>query len=540
MSCIDFFDGFTHEHNFLMPTVNTENVSMLQRAILRSSASDSRRQYLTYADWSYVHNELITATSRRGLLDGLEAADVRLRRLLSTIANSQFRYQRNTIFERMGRTYALLDVIPTQYHTKLALHQKDRFINLPTVIPEIIGLTVREFLYIGFACFALLNSRFDTHFLVTDELRSYTQPRTGSAVTRHAEIIKSYLNHPEQYQGWLTFQPTDLLVPEFDFITLEKVERYLLLFARTTRELRDITNTRPEYLRGNIPDRLHPLERFPIVQLANNQYIIPNMRHFVLSMTEGLHYLIQEAYPDDRYNQLRGYIQELYLQLLIKDRLPQTTIIPEVSYRKSGQRLDGPDLAVVDGVDNSDDAVLIAIESKAKRMRVATRVAPGSDALINDLDRAFQALQKLPSKVTDLYAGLPEYRSYQPRIDTTRHRTPIALVVVGEGVSFMPELINDHVQQTPGHFLQSYRFPYGIMALETFEQAIELAATSSTPLYELLQTYALNSQRSDFHQLPAEAFDGQASQSHERFVLNYMTLLFDGISRLPWVEQSER
>lgn len=531
LSCIDYFDGLSHSQNFLMPTVNVENVSMFQRAILRSSSTEKKYAPFTYPEWSYVHNNLISATTRPGLLDGPEPAEVRLRRLLATMANSQFRFQENSIFDRLGRAYALLHVIPTDHRDTLSRLQKDRFLDLPTVIPQVIGMSVKEFLTLGFACIALIGSRFRTNVVVSDELRAYTAPGQRDTLRRHAEVIESFLTNIRQYRDWLLFQATDLLIQDAPITSLDTIHTYLGHFARTTRELREIATKRPEYREGHIPDRLHPLERYPIVRLDDGRYIIPNVRYFVMTLTEGLHYLLQEAYPDDRYNQLRGYIQELYLQALLTDRLPTAKLLPETSYLKAKQRVDGPDMTLIEDV----DPVLVAIESKAKRMRIVTRVAPASSALIDDLGRVFKALERLPGKIADLYAQLPEYAAVQTHIDATKGKDPFAWVVVGEGVYLLPELIFDHVQQTPGHFLQTFPYPYGVMALDIFEDAVELAASLPMPLHAVLREYWQNSMRSnDFNSPLAQALSGRTPSNRNRFVLKYVTMLFDGISTPPW------
>ena len=57
----------------------------------------------------------------------------------------------------------------------------------------------------------------------------------------------------------------------------------------------------PVYSEGLIPDRLNPLERYPIIRLENDTYIIPNLRHLDTAATELIHYILQEAYPNNEY-----------------------------------------------------------------------------------------------------------------------------------------------------------------------------------------------------------------------------------------------
>ncbi len=426
-SCIEYFDSWEGRFNFLFPTIYAEKVALFHRAILQSSSVDYKRDLLAAKDVPYVFNSLNEATSERTiLLQGSEDATVRIRRLLSTMAHQQIRLQESNFLDRLGRTFAMLHDIPSLYKDEIKAKQGAKYIDLPSAVKQHLGLSVTEFLVIGHALIALMKMRYDANITISDDIRSYTAIQNTSAVKRRAEVISDVVETSRSVRTNFTFTVQDLVLANHSALTLENTQKYLDLLSKTTRQLRDIVSTQKVYSEGLIPDRLSPLERYPIVALDGSRYIIPNLRHFDTAVTDIIHYILQDIYPDNAYNQLRGYVQEIYLRMYLQDRLPQLQLIPEISYRKAKNRVEGPDLTAID----IDREVLVAIESKAKRMRVVSRVHPGTNFLMEDLQGALAAFEKLPVKIQDLYAGLPEYSVYQSSIDRTKSKAPIAVVVL--------------------------------------------------------------------------------------------------------------
>src|SRR6266496_1923887 len=191
-----------------------------------------------------------------------------------------------------------------------------------------------------------------------------------------------------------------------------------------------------------------------------------------------------------------------HTSLFSSAQICKSLVIPEISYRKAKNRVEGPDLTAID----IDREVLVAIESKAKRMRVVSRVHPGTNFLMEDLQGALAAFEKLPVKIQDLYAGLPEYSVYQSSIDRTKSKAPIAVVVLGEGVYFINELLNDYLKNDQDHFLNKYSEPYCLMRIEAFERAIEVAASNNLSLYDLLHKYWTGSKSTNITEASAETF----------------------------------
>lgn len=528
-SCIDYFGNQNNELNFLMPTINLEQVTLFQKAVLASRAENYKRDFFTShdSDMSYVFNALNDASYRIGLLDGNEDADVRLRRLFATIANSQVRFQERHVLDRLGRTYTMFHIIPLSSRNKLQMLQGNNFLDLPTIIPSQIGITVKDFLSIGFALLELIREKFITNPVINNDLKQYVASSNSAFIgdRRRAVALGKIIDGSKDWLHQLTFTAHDLVVANSSIFTLDNVLAYLRLVARSTRHMRDMIKNMPVYSEGYIPDRLSPLERFPIVELSDDRYIIPNLRYFDMSLTETLHFILQDLYPNNQYNQLNGYIQEIYLQNLIKDRLPNLVVINETTYYKSKKKLDGPDLTIVDPVNKT----LITLESKSKRMRVSSRVAPATEALIEDLQRALDAFEKLPAKVSDLYANLAEYKSHQTMLDSTKENIPIGLVIVGEGVYFMPELLNDYLKRNPAHPLNTYPFPYCLIHVEAFERAVEISESTQASLYDLLHEYAQVTKSSGIKDNSAESFEGRHAGKRNQFVKKFVGMLFDEI-----------
>ena len=258
--------------------------------------------------------------------------------------------------------------------------------------------------------------------------------------------------------------------------------RFLELFARTTRELRELRNNEPIYRRGDIARRLSPLERYPVAWLSNTEVVIPNVRYLGRNFADIIHFsLWEEQIP--YYDQVRGGLQELYLQVLLETQLPGVTVIPERPYHRGKQSVRGADLTLI------EDDRLILVESKAKRMRAETRLHMLPEELLGDLGGAVEAVRKSEAKLADLYDGLPELADAQATIDQTKNRDPITVVVIGEEITMMGEVIQQFSKSYPNYPLSGAKGLYCILGIDAFERAVEVAATSQRKLGDLLEEY---------------------------------------------------
>lgn len=501
-SCIEYFDSWKTGFNLLHPMLYTEKVAIFDRAILDSKALDYKEKVFQGHEISHIFNAINETTAARStLLDSSDDASARLHQFLSATAHQQIRLHESLFVDRLGRTFGLLHEIPNQYRDELRRKQGNKFVDLVEVIKQHTQLSVTEFLAVGFAAITLMGLRYEAHIPISDDLRKYLSRQDVIGTQRRAEALTKLIEESREIRDKFSFAPVDLVLTELSSLTIENIQSFLKLLARTTKELRHLMQ-QPIYKEGFIPDKLSPLERYPIVALGGERYIIPNLRYFDTAVTNLLHYILQEYYPGNEYNQLSGYIQEIYLRLYVKDRLPHLQQIPEISYRKSKNRVEGPDLTLVD----QDNGKLIAVESKAKRTRVVSRLHLNKNYLLEDLQGAIGALEKLPAKIQDMYHNLPEYGEYQSLIDQTQQSDSISVVVIGEGVYLLHSHLNDHLRINSAHPLNLQTNPYCLMRLEDFERAVEVAAHNNLDLYNVLYNYWLRSRSVDMSEASAERF----------------------------------
>ena len=218
--------------------------------------------------------------------------------------------------------------------------------------------------------------------------------------------------------------------------------------------------------------------------MYGDKYLIPNFRYFDIACTELLRFALQDLYENNEYNEIMGSIQERYISELISSQLSKIEIIPEKKYKKSGSHYMGPDLTLIEGNN------LIAIESKAKHITLDTRLAFHSKYLIDDLSNSFQALQKLDNeKIPDILGIENVYTTWKIKIEKTKSNIPISVIIIGEGVISMQEIINSYLRSNPEYFLNNLKYPYCIIDIVHFNNAVEIAKSNKLSLYNLLNEY---------------------------------------------------
>jgi hypothetical protein len=294
----------------LFPTLETEKIELLHRAIIESSAAEYKRELLKGDEFPRIHNALNDSTADWvSLLQGPEESQEKLLRFLSTMANQQIRLQERDLADRLGRSYAMFHDIPLQFGDELSERLGGKFLDLSVAVQQRLGLTVREFLLLGFGLITLMGRRYNSNFCVSPELRKTTAHSEPGYIASHARVIADIIDKSKDIQVNLIFRAEDLVDPKSLVFCIENVHKYLDLLSKTTLELRQMLRSETTFTIGSVPDRLSPLERYPIVRLTENRYIIPNLRHFDTAATDVIHFVLQDLYPDNTYNQLRGHIQ---------------------------------------------------------------------------------------------------------------------------------------------------------------------------------------------------------------------------------------
>lgn len=398
---------------------------------------------------------------------GKASSDLAILVYLSRLGNIQRRYQDHRFHERVGRLIGMIEELPQTHRHKMPAE----FWTMadPTL------KTIREF--IGFPILSLAVG-------ILGLLELYDRPyqkllgqfdRDAARKAGPAQCLRVLLDHRREWQPRFILPVS--LTEERTHLT-----RFFELFARTTRQLRELRQNDLVYRSGGIARRLSPLERYPVVWISNTEIVIPNVRYLYRSFADIIHFsLLEEKIPS--YDPVRGGLQELYLHVLLETRLPGITIMPERSYRRGKQFVKGADLTLTEG------DRLILIESKAKRMRAETRLGMLPEELLKDLGGAVEAIGKSEGKIVELYAGIPEFADVQTIIDQTRNKSPITVAVLGEEITMMGEVINEFMKSYPDYPLSGTKGLYCILGIDAFERAVEVAATTGKRLGDLLEEY---------------------------------------------------
>jgi len=259
------------------------------------------------------------------------------------------------------------------------------------------------------------------------------------------------------------------------------------------------------------------LERYPVVWLSSTEVVIPNVRYLGRNFADIIHFSLWEK-KIPNYDQVRGGLQELYLQVLLETQLPNVTVIPERPYHRGKQSVRGADLTLI------EDDRLILVESKAKRMRAETRLHMLPEEFLGDLSGAVEAVRKSEAKIADLYAGIREFADVQAIIDRTKNRAaPITVAVLGEEVTIMGEVIREFEKSNLNHPLAGTKKGlYCILGIDAFDRAVEVATSTGRKLGDLLEEYITEATANRPH-TPSAAEFGASISLESTFARSFMS-----------------
>lgn len=508
--------------NALMPVINVENVTLLSRAVLSSSAAGYKKQILAHTDLVYVLNKL-RAASRRTEHIGAADGPLDILSIVAPIANAQLRLQSYELSERIGREYAMLHDIPVRCRDELIAKNKG-IIDLTVVGADVLGMSVPAFLAVGMAVYLCLWDRASTVVEMVESNRKHIERAAYHIVERRRDVLLRLIEERRAHNHSMSFTIHDVIRRLPGVVDEPTVARYLGHVSQTTRSLREALCA-PHAQTGLLPDRYSPLERHPIVRFASDRYIIPNVRYFMLAVTDILHFILTRAIPSNGYNKCRGYVQEIYVAELLAARLPVLYLIPETKYKRKTGSVDGPDLTVIE----PSLGTMAIVELKAKRSLLATRTDPLPSLLDDDLQVVVETIVGAQEKIDDLYAGKPEYAEHQLKIDRARAAVPMIVVVIGDGLQFLGELLERSVRNCPDHRLRTVKYPYCLMRLEVFERMVEVAASNAIPLYDLLIEYEAQSKKEFDADHRAEDIKHRTYDHDSCFALRWYEAMFERI-----------
>lgn len=513
----------------LFPLLHPMKIVMFTWGILESRSLDYKIKRLSYSDFAIVVNRLNDAAADPDFLQAIgdEPPEARLLRHFSTMANKQVRFQARDLLFRLARTLLLYEELPNLHKADLQGRLGQSYLDIPAVFEELVGLAPRHAVFLGFAILALIRNRVEGP--LRRSVDSMAEQSLDSRALRQSRLLRRILQSGEHLESIVKFTASDLRIVEHSKMTLEAINNYLSHVSRDTRTLRTLLDAEP-YKHGFVSYRLNPLERFPIALLGRSspqKYVVPSLPYLDQLATALPHYVLQDspAYRQ-RYQTTNGVVQELYVSTLLRSRLPDYTLVEERVYDMPGGEWRGPDWLLLDRRKRR----LVLVESKSVRLHARTVADTGLKTLTQDLSSAVSALVRLEEKIGHLSIGLKEYADIQELLTTYLENPPIAVVVVGEAVEMLAEKVELASSMGLLENLRSFPYPYCLMDLQTFEFAVEIAASGQERLSTLLEGYWRDARRTDApaqRASTADRFGGRSVDSSNLFLSKTVSSLLD-------------
>lgn len=477
----------------LFPLLHPAKIDMLTKAVLAGNSQDYKPSLLSGSDLVVVWNALNDAAAPVDLHDPTRGGSrERLYRFLQQTAYHQFPMQRLDTYIRLGRFAAMYVDIPNAEFTNKGVHCDKAHLNVPDAFESYTGVPLALFTEVQFRIYALTMQRWSSLYeSVNNSWKEWAGSSTVRPSPRQAQTILRSIIERSSWRHDAFFTARDLQLGTDEARLLDGAIESLTLMARTTSELRQLLRQRP-YNLGFLAHQLSPLRRYPIVAVGHEHanYVVPFVSLLDMSMGTLPHYLLleQESIRERFYTSM-GRAQEIYLQRLVADRLPQLRRVPEREWPSAKGKRRGPDLVLLDPTSGT----CVVVESKARRFGTDVRVEDGDEALRRTIDDAIRALHKIPEKLAELRQGLDIYSDVQEAINASLRQPPIGVVVMGETLEFLTESVHEIIRDnssTPkndGYFL--------VVGLEIFEEMVETAMASGDSLYQVLADYYEDSSR---------------------------------------------
>ena len=518
LSMADLFGGENETasgRGAFFPALNSEQIRLFASAILSSKAADYKTpaQPFRIKQYAQVHNALSDAVGTSADLSPDLTPEEAAVQFFGPLLNRQAQAQTaNDILFLLARSYALRVDIPRTHRAEIekSIGEAGASFDMDAALRDAYGLDLERFIYLAFAVMALFFHRNGNVGV------SPTAKRLARLGTAAWSVLEAYLVETERRRTEMTFTAADLAIVG----TAAEIEGFLRLSAATTVKLRTAL-TRPEYQVGGPGLRLSPLERFPIVDLSGSRYVVPDLATYgavianipYLSMLDGA-----QAQKREAYRAQQGAAQELYLYNLVQARLPAIRAIKERTYNVGKNSWKGPDLTLI-----GPDGNVVLVESKARRIQPATRVAQGGEELIQNLKDVLSALRLLEKK----WAHLRQGEGGQDAISEPP-TYPIAVAVIGETYLLANQKVRQHLRVMPQDPLHALTLPYLILSVEEFEMFVEVAASNNLSLHGLLKQQVEHVQAGLVTEL--WALNGYQIARSDSFLKGYVDRLYG-----PWI-----
>ncbi len=523
LSTIEFTGGMGSR---VFPLLNNEKCRLFSEALVASKAASYKPAMLSYADLTYVLNGATSALDDPRLAEEVVSGKPRdemlyaLQKFMSRMANIQIRQQETRSTSTAGRLLALLSVLPLKHIDLFPQDARSSVAQFAASIPGTLGASLRDLATIYMFVY-LWHQRLGEIATSLFDSMGLTIPGFARK-DRQAWIISKLIEFPRPLRDYIYFSHRSLSSLLKCRVSEAAFSAFISLFARPIRDIREEAQ-KPAYMIGPVGWRLSPLERYPIVSIDNGardtekRFMVLNVRTFARSFGDVLHFGLQERFGQ-AYNNARGAAQEVYIRLMAKERLPGTVVIPEVTYRSAQGERKGPDCSIVE----EQSQRLILVEAKARRVLAETRFTMSEEIFDANFQQVYDLFLKLRDKAADLYAGIPEYSTYQTAVDTTKNAHPICVAVVGESVYMMNELIRYRARTEADHPLRDYPWVYCVMSMESFELALEIAASEGLSLAQILEEFWEDGASMEPSSSMSDSFRGRSIKQGSSFAASFL------------------
>lgn len=543
LSTIEFFS----EGQVLSDSkLHLEHVRLLDEAILDSKAASYKSKQIDRRDAIYVLYRVIepldTPPGLAEVKSGMERSEMqhRLRKVFSLMGNVQITRQIWLPQIWLGRTFAMFEELPKKFiqhfpssHRKFVTDFYHRMQSeFKCTIPQLAFLFVLLILYYKQVYKKLLNHLNNL----------WPQLETGLAPSKNwtdnqikkLNVLLS-LPYRESARPLLTFTKEKIKQFGPPFLVNVCIDEFIAHFSKTTDELRQMRTTRV-YTLGGEGWGFSPLERYPIVFYGSKKQpekcIVPNIRILATAVPDLLHFMLHDSFSSNEndlraLDNFRGLVQEVYLRLMIKNKLPKLIVIEERDYLRGKRPVSGPDSTVID----LNTKRLIVIESKARRFLAETKYTMNEEILDQNLKDVYGAIRKLPEKINDLYKGLPAYSREQDAINQTKVNEPICVCVMGEDASLIMKSIRHRAEKEDDHPLHGFALPFCIMGIENFEIAVGISVSRDIPLAALLLEFIEDSTQIGLNSPAAELFRNRIPESGSTYAESFFNKWVDWLQK---------
>lgn len=296
---------------------------------------------------------------------------------------------------------------------------------------------------------------------------------------------------------------------------VELIKMYCKIFGRDINTHRELL-THKEYNIGQDGLRLASLNRYPLIEADNgNTWYVPNIRGLFRFFPDALHFTITEQLQKE-YENIKGYLLELYLSQLLKNRITELVVIPERSWQEKGEKK-GPDFIIID---HGTNPCVVGIEIKSRRMKLATRFVLSDSDLIENYNDLWDAIKKMPEKLVKVFSLVGDYQEYEYDLRKAFDYPRFYLGIAGETPYLFGELALYLSKSNTEHNLYNFTEPWAVMSTETFENFIEILFHNKRTIADVFKEYMEDCVNLELSTPMAEDFRNSTIDHRKSFAFN--------------------